>query len=137
MSKSNRPKNDGRNAAPIENPPTTSGSPQPAQYPWKPEDVANFIEMVRGLGKELIDYKNKEFDYKVKRLGSIGTHNRRLTYSLIVFLLTMIGILSILTWFGRVSGDALLFLAGTITGYVILMVQNLTYPLYEEEESPD
>ncbi len=135
MIKPRHARNDGRIIAPVEKTPITPAPTEPAQYPWKPEDVRNFIEMARSLGQEYIDYKNKEFDYKAKRLGSVGTHNRRLTYSLIFFLLAMIGVLSILTWFGRVSGDALLFLAGTITGYVILMVQNLTYPLAEEESS--
>lgn len=132
MSKSGRVEKDKQ--------PVTSASstpaPMPAQYPWKPEDVTNFIEMVSGLGKEVVDYKNKEFDYKVKRLGSVGTHNRRITYSLLAFLMILIGVMSVLTFFGKVSGDALLYLAGTITGYVIMMVQNLTYPLFENEEPP-
>ncbi len=111
--------------------------PAPVQYPWKPEDVQNFLATVRELGNAYIDYRNKEFDYKVRRLGSVGTHNRRITYSLLGFLFLLVSVMSVLTYLGKVSGDALLFLAGTITGYVILMVQDLTYPLFETEPQSD
>lgn len=95
--------------------------------------MQNFLATVRELGNAYIDYRNKEFDYKVRRLGSVGAHNRRITYSLLGFLFLLISVMSVLTYLGKVSGDALLFLAGTITGYVILMVQNFTYPLVENE----
>ena len=35
-------------------------------------------------------------------------------------------IMSELTYVSRVSGDALLFLVGTITGYILLFIQRLT-----------
>ncbi len=132
MSKSDRSRKEQKTLVPTE-------QPVPATQPvvWKPEDVKNFIEMIRSLGKELIDYKNKEFDYKVRRLGSVGAHNRRITYSLLLFLTGLIVVMSVLTFFGKVSGDALLFLAGTITGYVVLMIQALTYPLFEGEPSQE
>lgn len=68
-------------------------------------------------------------------MNLIGRHNRRLTYSLLVALSVIIGIMAVLTYFNKVSGDALLFLVGTITGYVLFMIQNLTIPMYEEEEN--
>jgi hypothetical protein len=42
--------------------------------------------------------------------------------------------MSVLTIYGKVSGDALLFLVGTVTGYVVIMIQNLTQPLFESKE---
>jgi len=104
---------------------------------WRPEDVHNLIEMLRSLGKEYIDYKNKEFDYKVRRLSSVGAHNRRITYSLPGFLIATIIAMSALTLLGKVSGEALLFLVGTVTGYVIVMIQQLTYPLFEGEPTEE
>ena len=45
--------------------------------------------------------------------------------------------MSILTYYGKVSGDALLFLIGTVTGYVILMIQDLVGPMFESEPRED
>ena len=84
-----------------------------------------------------MQYKKNEFEYKVKRVGSVSTHNRRLTYSMLAFLLGIVALMATLTWVGKVSGDALLFLAGTITGYIVIMVQNLTHPLFEEEPTSE
>jgi hypothetical protein len=44
--------------------------------------------------------------------------------------------MSYLTYYGRVSGDALLFLVGTVTGYALVMVQDLTHPTVTEEKGP-
>ncbi|MGO9645919.1 MAG: hypothetical protein ACLPY5_14385 [Candidatus Bathyarchaeia archaeon] len=112
--------------------------PPPVQAPvWTLEDWKNLVEAIRPLAEEVIQYKKSEFDYKAKRVGSVSTHNRRLTYSLLVFLLGIVGLMAALTLMGKVSGDALLFLAGTVTGYVIVMVQDLTYPLFEEEQASE
>jgi len=42
--------------------------------------------------------------------------------------------MSYLTIIGSVSGDALLFLVGTITGYVLLFIQRLVF--LKEEKPP-
>jgi hypothetical protein len=85
------------------------------------------------IDKYLTNSKQKD-EARERRLGLISKHNRKLTYSLLVSLSFIIGIMAILTYLNKVSGDALLFLVGTITGYVIFMVQNLTVPMYEGGE---
>lgn len=60
----------------------------------------------------------------------LGHHNRRLSISLITFLLMVVGLISGLNLYDKVSGDALFFLVGTVTGYVVVMIQDLLEPLF-------
>jgi hypothetical protein len=46
------------------------------------------------------------------RLDLIARHNRKLSTSLIAFLLVIVGGIGVLTYYGKVGGDALLFLVG-------------------------
>ncbi len=54
-------------------------------------------------------------------------HSKTLAILLVVFLLIIIGVMGWLTFNGKVSGDALLFLIGTVVGYVINMIQALVF----------
>jgi len=58
-------------------------------------------------------------------------------YVLTGFLIGIVGFMTILTWYGSVSGDALLFLVGTITGYILLFVQRLVFPSKETPEQEE
>ena len=55
------------------------------------------------------------------------SHSKALAILLVVFLLIIIGVMGWLTLKGKVSGDALLFLIGTVVGYVINMIQALVF----------
>lgn len=55
------------------------------------------------------------------------SHSKNLAILLIGFLLIIIVVMGFLTFKGKVSGDALLFLAGTVVGYVINMIQALLF----------
>jgi hypothetical protein len=98
---------------------------------WTPEDWKNLANAVHPLLEEWIKYQKDRDEAVTKRMDMIGRHNRRLSSSLVVFLLIVVGGMSVLTYFGKVSGDALLFLAGTVTGYVIVMIQDLTAPIFD------
>ncbi|MGD0070142.1 MAG: hypothetical protein ABSB71_01090 [Candidatus Bathyarchaeia archaeon] len=101
---------------------------------WTSEDWKNMIDAVAPLIQEWFQLqKEKEASYE-RRINSLSKHNRRLSISLITFLLVVVGLMSVLTIYGKVSGDALLFLVGTVTGYVVIMIQNLTQPLFESKE---
>lgn len=104
---------------------------------WTTQDWKNLAEVLGPLADKYIAFKKEEYEMKLGRLNAVSKHNRRLTYSLVLFLSALVGIMSYLTWLGSVSGEALLFLAGTITGYVVLMVQGLTFPLFESEADED
>ena len=96
--------------------------------------LKKLIESVPQLVDRYITDSEQKDDARERGLSLISKHNRRLTYSLLIPLSVIIGIMAILTYFDKVSGDALPFLVGTITGYVLFMIQNLTIPMYEEGE---
>jgi hypothetical protein len=85
------------------------------------------------LAKEYFDFQKSEFDYKVKRDTNEGSHNRKLTFSLLIFLGLVIFAMAFLTYFGKVSGDALLFLVGIVVGYLMNMIQGLLYSPWETD----
>ncbi len=104
---------------------------------WNPRNLKELVEAILPLAEKYIQYKKEESDAIAKRLTAVGNHNRRLSYSLLGFMLVLTGLMAVLTSLGKVSGDALLFLAGTITGYIILMIQKLVFPLFEEPSPSD
>lgn len=114
---------------------------KPKQTGWTPEDMMALGKMaMEFLGTNLADkylaYKKNEAEARRHYFESASTHNRRMIYSLLVFLVGVVSFMSCLTWFGKVSGDALLFLVGTITGYIIISVQRLVFPS-EEPQLPE
>jgi hypothetical protein len=105
---------------------------------WTPKDVEALVRLgIEFFGTNLADkylaYKKNDAEAKRRYFESVSTHNRRMIYVLISFLIGIVGFMSFLTWFGKISGDALLFLVGTITGYIIISVQRLVFP---SEEPP-
>jgi hypothetical protein len=99
-----------------------------SQGEWLKELIEKSPQLI---DKYLTNSKQIE-DAKERRLTLISKHNRRLAYSLLIAVGVIIGIMALLTFLNKVSGDALLFLVGTITGYVLFMIQNLTIPMYDE-----
>jgi hypothetical protein len=105
----------------------------PKQAGWTPEDMMALGKLaMEFLGTNLADkyltYKKNEAESRRHYFESVSTHNRRMIYVLLGFLVGVVAFMSFLTWFGKVSGDALLFLVGTITGYIIISVQRLVFP---------
>jgi len=100
------------------------------------EWIPILINSVVPLVKEYVELQKSKFDYKVKRDERASQHNRKLTFSLLIFLGVVIGISSLLTFYGKVSGDALLFMIGVTVGYIITMIQDLIYEpwLYDKAE---
>lgn len=96
------------------------------------QGLKELVDAVIPLAREYIDFKKEEFAAREKRLGAIGKHNRSLTYSLLAFLTGIIALMTLLTLETKVSSDALLFLVGTLTGYMILWVQRLIFSPTEE-----
>jgi len=107
-------------------------TPPPSNTEWIPILINSVVPLV----KEYVDLQKSKFDYKVKRDERASQHNRKLTFSLLIFLGVVIGISSLLTFYGKVSGDALLFMIGVIVGYIITMIQGLIYEpwLYDKAE---
>jgi hypothetical protein len=105
---------------------------------WTPKDVEALIRLgMELLGTDLatkyLTHKKNEAEARRRYFESVSAHNRKMIYVLILFLTGVVAFMSVLTWFGKVSGDALLFLVGTITGYIILSISRLVFP---SEEPP-
>jgi len=97
-------------------------------------DISKIIGAVMPLAKEYVDLQKSKFDFSVKRGEKEGSHNRKLTLSLLIFLGIVIGIMALLTFLGKVSGDALLFMVGIVVGYIMNMIQGLLYTPWENDE---
>jgi len=113
-------------------------------FVWTQEMVKDLEDFFKDfLGKNLADkflsYKKNEAEAKRKYFETVSRHNRNMIVALIVFLSVIVVFMSTLTIYGPVSGDALLFLIGTITGYILLFIQRLVFPSKEippTEEEP-
>jgi hypothetical protein len=110
------------------------------QMQWTPTDVDNVLKtidgLLNGLGDKFVTYKREEAQADNQFLQTAGSHNRFLLYAMLFFLAGMVGLMSYLASIKIVTGDALLFLAGTITAYVIVLIQRLirwTNPLRPKE----
>jgi len=100
--------------------------------------ISELVTAVMPLAEEYINFQKSKFDYAIKRDTNAESHNRKLTFSLLTFLGLVIFAMAYLTYFGKVSGDALLFLIGIVVGYLINMIQGLLYsPWKTDTDSED
>jgi hypothetical protein len=115
------------------------------QFTWTPELVDKLLNHLEEIADKWINYKQNEAEAKKneaeakikhlqaeaeaedKYIQATTKHNRHTLYALIAFLGGVILFMGFLTYSGRVSGDALLFLVGTVTGYVIVLIQRLIF----------
>ena len=96
--------------------------------------LSELVTAVMPLAKEYVDLQKSKFDFSVKRDERAGSHNRKLTSYLLIFLGAVIGIMAVLTLLGKVSGDALLFMVGIVVGYLMNMIQGLLYSPWDNDE---
>jgi len=111
--------------------------PQQQANQWTPEQVESLIKLVDTLSSKYITYKDKEAEADHRALRTVTRHSTYLTIILATFLGVIVFIMSELTYVGKVSGDALLFLVGTITGYILLFIQRLTKMVLGDGSSED
>ena len=94
---------------------------------WTPALVEKLLDDLKDYADKFIIFKQKEGETNHKYIHTITKHNRNVLYALVIFLGVIIAFMSYLTLSERVSGDALLFLVGTVTGYVIVFIQKLVF----------
>jgi len=95
------------------------------QFIWTPEMVKDVEKFIENLADRYLQFKKNEAEADQKYIEAAAKHNRHMTLILATFLAIITLAMGYLTINGRVSGDALLFLTGTITGYVLLFIQRL------------
>jgi hypothetical protein len=120
-------------------PPTSPGQQQggpgrPGNRPLSPDDWSKLVETFGPIGKYLVEtWRWKvEQDAKIEALRT--RHAFQVMGLLLGFLGAVIALMAWLTYTGRVSGDALLFLVGTVSGVTLVMIQRY---LFEAEPSED
>ena len=96
--------------------------------------ISELVNAVMPLAKEYVDFQKSKFDFTVKRDERASSHNRKLTIYLLVFMSIVISIMAMLTFLGKVSGDALLFMVGIVVGYLMNMIQGLLYSPWDNDE---
>jgi len=96
-------------------------------FVWTREAIKDVEEFIEHLADKYLTYKKDEAEAKKKYFEAMAKHNRNMVVALVVFLSVIVLGMSYLTLNGHVSGDALLFLIGTITGYVLLFIQRLVF----------
>ncbi len=99
----------------------------PPPPPWKSEDWVTFFKAAEPYADKLLQFV-RERGVEEQQLAKLGTsHDWRIATISFVFLGALVTAMSWLTAIGRVSGDALLFLVGTITGYIFSMIVKFRY----------
>ena len=108
---------------------------QKGTQPQQPDldQLSKVVSAVLPLGQQYVDLQKSKLEHTIKRDEKAGAHNRKLTLSLLIFLDIIIIAMAVLTYLGKVSGDALLFLVGIIVGYIMNMIQGLLYSPWETE----
>ena len=97
------------------------------QSVWTPELVKEVFRDINNLADRWITYKQNEAEADNKYILVASKHDRHVLYTLVLFIGAVIGFMTYLTLTGHVSGDALLFLVGTVTGYIMLFIQKLIF----------
>ena len=99
----------------------------------QPQNITELITAALPLADRYVKLQEAEFASIKQRDEMAGKHNRKLTYALLIFLGLIIAVMAALTFAGKVTGEALLFLIGIVVGYIINMVQGLIYMPWESE----
>ena len=94
-------------------------------FVWTEKAIKDVEEFIEHLADRYLTFKKNEAEAMKKYFEAMAKHNRNMVIVLVVFLSVIVVGMSYLTLNGHVSGDALLFLIGTITGYVLLFIQRL------------
>ncbi|MGI0086463.1 MAG: hypothetical protein ACREBI_00675 [Nitrosotalea sp.] len=113
-------------------------------FQWTPETITSLIKALEPYAEKVIavvsnyfTMKERERDQEIKLVETASKHDRKIIYVLLAFLGSVIGILSGLTYFGKVSGEALLFAVGGIVGYVFAIIQRFIFGTQRTTANPE
>ena len=103
-------------------------SPPPKAPPWTASDWMNFFDKLIPFADRFLKLKEGELQHERAMDASYARSAWFVLGILMAFLAAVIALMSWLTFSGKVSGDALLFLVGTAAGYVLALVQRQLFP---------
>lgn len=93
------------------------------------------IPALKELGSGFASYLRDEAERKAKRQAGLRKHSLTVLVVLIVFLGLIILFMGLLTIWGKVSGDALLFIVGAVASWVLFTVQRHLFETEPDDES--
>jgi len=96
-------------------------------FEWTPEIIKALLESLVPYVDKYLLMKERESTQDNKFIETTSKHDRRIIYVLLSFLGSVIIGMSILTYFGKVSGEALLFAVGGIVGYIFALIKRFIF----------
>ncbi len=90
--------------------------------------VQTLLAGLTPLADRYMNFLERKFQHEVEMERTISRGAWWVLSVLMIFLAVVITLMSFLVLNGRVSGDALLFLVGTISGYILALVQRHLFP---------
>jgi hypothetical protein len=104
--------------------------------PWTKEDLQNLLNAVGPIGKYLVD----AWKWKTEQDAIQGEKWDKRALETLVLLMGFLGgliiLMSLLTIWGKVSGDALLFLVGAVASWILFAAQRYLFGGDEQETKP-
>jgi len=113
--------------------PEGAGGPEKTPpRPWTPEEIQSFVGVLataaERLGDKYIAFSREKWLHEVAMENATSKADWKVLAILMLFLGVVIALMVGLVLAGRVSGDALLFLVGTVSGYIFALVQRHLFP---------
>jgi len=95
--------------------------------PWTPGETESFVKELGVIADRLADkyiaFEREKWLHDVAMENAVSRADWKVLAILMLFLVAVVTLVSALVAFGKASGDSLLFLIGTVAGYVFALVQ--------------
>jgi len=109
--------------------PAGAGGPEKSTppRPWTPGETESFVKELGVIADRLADkyiaFEREKWLHDVAMENAVSRADWKVLAILMLFLVAVVTLVSALVAFGKASGDSLLFLIGTVAGYVFALVQ--------------
>jgi len=117
------------------------GPEKPPGRPWTPGEMESFVEALGVIADRLADkyiaFEREKWLHDVAMENAVSKADWRVLAILMAFLGTVIALVVALVAIGKASGDSLLFLIGTVAGYMFALVQRHLFPETVEVAAPE
>lgn len=113
---------------PLEDSPSQRPPSRPQAPPWTASDWLNLIDRLGPYADRWLRLEEQKLLHERALEAAQSRSAWRILGILMAFLLAVIAAMSWLTYEGKVSGDALLFLVGTTAGYILALAQRHLFP---------
>lgn len=114
---------------------------KPPGRPWTPGEMESFMKelgvIAEKLGDKYIVFEREKWLHEVAVENAVAKADWKVLAILMLFLGIVITLVVTLVAIGKTSGDSLLFLIGTVSGYIFALVQRHLFPETVEVAPPE